>query len=160
MTTAISSDVFSQELLALMTETFESVQGIYLDRGTSLFETLAEISAAEASIPVGGHCASIAAQTAHVQFYLEVLEQFMRGEHPSKVDWGHIWATVQAVTPEEWAASQASLRTTYQRVRAFVESYHDWNTENSIGGALSIVAHTAYHLGEIRQATCTVKQGR
>ena len=26
-----------------------------------------------------------------------------------------------------------------------------------IGGALSIVVHTAYHLGEIRQALCTLK---
>ena len=28
---------------------------------------------------------------------------------------------------------------------------------HAIGGALAIVVHTAYHLGEIRQALCTVK---
>jgi hypothetical protein len=29
--------------------------------------------------------------------------------------------------------------------------------EETMGGALSIVVHTAYHLGEIRQALCTLK---
>jgi hypothetical protein len=33
----------------------------------------------------------------------------------------------------------------------------DWDSENAIGGALAIVVHTAYHLGEIRQALCTLK---
>ena len=32
----------------------------------------------------------------------------------------------------------------------------EWN-EDTIGGALSLVVHTAYHLGEIRQALCTLK---
>jgi hypothetical protein len=42
-----------------------------LDDGTSLFETLETVSAQEASIPVGGKCASLAAQVAHVIFYIE-----------------------------------------------------------------------------------------
>ncbi len=33
----------------------------------------------------------------------------------------------------------------------------DWGGETAIGGALAIVVHTAYHLGEIRQALCIVK---
>ncbi len=33
-------------------ETFEQVQGMYLDKGTSLFETLATVTAEEASRPV------------------------------------------------------------------------------------------------------------
>jgi len=38
---------FTIDLFELLTETFERVQGRYLDRGTSLFETLDTISAAE-----------------------------------------------------------------------------------------------------------------
>ena len=58
---------FAYNLFLLMEETFEAKHhGIYLDKGTSLFETLETISAREASIPVGGKCASVAAQVAHV----------------------------------------------------------------------------------------------
>jgi hypothetical protein len=62
----------------LLTETFESVQVAYLDRGTSLFETLAEISAEGASQPMGD-CATVAAHVAHTRYYLEVLEDRMFG---------------------------------------------------------------------------------
>lgn len=153
----ITSDRFKTELLTLMTETFESVFGIYLDRGTSLFETLAGISAAEASIPVGNKCATIAAQVAHVRFYLEVLEDYVKTGQNKQVDWGEIWRTVREVTPEEWAASHEQLKQTYHQVREMIQANDDWNEENSLAGAMSIVVHTAYHLGEIRQATCTVK---
>ena len=56
-----------------LTETFESVFGIYLDKGASLFETLAQISAAQASQPMR-NCATIAAHVAHTTYYLTVLE--------------------------------------------------------------------------------------
>jgi hypothetical protein len=39
-----------------------------------------------------------------------------------------------------------------------LQSVEDWNDEHPIGGALAIAVHTAYHLGEIRQALCMVKQ--
>ncbi len=32
--------------------------------------------------------------------------------------------------------------------------------EDAIGGVLAILVHTAYHLGEIRQALCTIKGSR
>ncbi|HET9908232.1 MAG TPA: hypothetical protein VFQ23_16390, partial [Anaerolineales bacterium] len=68
---------FANNLFQLMEETFESKHhGIYLDEGTSLFETLETVSAEEASIPVGGKCASLAAQVAHVTFFIESFERF------------------------------------------------------------------------------------
>ena len=157
MSTTLQTTEFTRGLLAVLTEAFESVQGIFLDQRTSLFETLSEISAAEASIPVGGRCATIAAQTAHVNFYLEVLERYLQSGQNERVDWGEIWRTIGAVTPAEWAALQERLRQTYQRLRQQMETYEHWDTEDNIAGAIGLVAHTAYHLGEIRQATCTVK---
>jgi hypothetical protein len=158
MTTGIEPAQINSELLFLLTETFESVHGIYLDQGTSLLETLAEITAEEASIPVGGKCATIAAQVTHVCFYLDVLERFMQTGQNERVDWGEIWRTVSAVTPEAWAALQARLRETYQRTREGLAAYDRWDAKHAIGGAVGLIAHTAYHLGEIRQATCTVKK--
>lgn len=147
---------FTNILYELLDETFEQVHGIYLDKGTSLFETLATISAEEASRPVGGRCATLAAQVEHVRFYLEVLESHMLKQGMSKVDWGEIWRTVHAVTPAEWAASQERLQTTYQRVRAGMQTL-TWD-EDDIGNTLAIVVHTAHHLGEIRQALCMIQQ--
>jgi hypothetical protein len=157
MSNLIQSSEINKELLAVLTEAFESVQGIFLDPKTSLFETLAEISAGEASIPVGGQCATIAAQVAHVNFYLEVVERYLQTGKNERADWGEIWRTVRAVTPEEWAASQERLRQTYLRIRKYIETNDHWEAQDSIGGAVGLIAHSAYHLGEIRQATCTVK---
>ncbi len=157
MTDTIPVSLFTGDLLFIMEETFESVHGVFLDKGNSLLETLAEISAEEASRPVGESCATIAAQVTHVCFYLDVLDRFLKTGQNERVDWGEVWRTVRGVTPEEWAALQQRLWQAYQRARASVQSYENWNTEYAVGGAIGIVAHTAYHLGEIRQATCTVK---
>jgi hypothetical protein len=106
---------------------------------------------------VGGKCATIAAQVTHVCFYLDVLDSFMKTGQNEKVDWDEIWRTVHEITPEAWTALQERLRQTYQRTRDAVQSFEHWEMEHSIGGAIGMLAHTAYHLGEIRQATCTVK---
>jgi hypothetical protein len=70
MSSQIQADHFTKALHALLDETFDNVHGFFLDKGTSMFETLATISAEEASIPVGGKCATLAAQVKHVAFYL------------------------------------------------------------------------------------------
>jgi hypothetical protein len=154
----IEAERFASEVYDLLDETFEHVHGIYLDRGTSLFETLESVSAQEASRPVSATCASIAGQVEHVRFYLEVLEKYMRGEEVGKVDWQGSWY-LKSVTDEEWEALKGRLRDRYGSVLALVKGFESWEGENDISGALAIVVHTAYHLGEIRQAICTVKSG-
>jgi hypothetical protein len=156
MTELIQPETFRSVLLGLLDETFDNTQGIYLDKDTSLFRTLETVSAQEASIPVGGKCASLAAQVTHVIFYLEVLERYVVQHDSSRVDWGEIWRTVREVTPEEWATLKVKLEAAYRRIEKIFRENQDWN-EDSIGGALAVVAHTAYHLGEIRQALCTLK---
>jgi len=148
---------FKTNLLQFMSETFENPIGIYLDKNTSLFQTLETISAEEASIPVGGKCASLAAQVAHVIFYIESFERFALQGDNSPRDWGHIWRTVEKVTSQEWDEYKSKLRDAYQRMDKLFKENTMWN-EDTIGGTLSIVVHTAYHLGEIRQALCTLRK--
>jgi hypothetical protein len=157
MNKGIDQDRFAKPLLEILEETFETNHGIYLDKGTSLFETLDAITAAEASRPVGGKCATLAAQVAHVTFYLEVLERYMLGQNVGAVDWGEVWRTVKEVTPDEWATLRRQLRQTYQRIVAMAPGLQTWDNEAAIGRAMAIAVHTAYHLGEIRQALCTLK---
>jgi len=148
---------FVTNLHQLMGETFEKPIGIYLDKDTSLFQTLEAVSADEASIPVGKKCASLAAQVAHVIYYIESFERFALQGDTSLRDWGEIWRTVEKVTPQEWEALKDKLRQAYQRMDRLFHENKMWN-EDTIGGSLSIVVHTAYHLGEIRQALCVLKK--
>lgn len=53
---------FVNAIRDILDETLDSHHGLYLDKVTSLFETLATVSAEEASRPVSASCASIAAQ--------------------------------------------------------------------------------------------------
>jgi hypothetical protein len=157
MSTQFQTEHFTKALYALLDETFDNVHGYFLDKGTSLFETLATISAEEASLPVGGKCATLAAQVKHVAFYLDVVDKTVRDPSYPRVDWGEIWRTVSSVTPDEWEAIQAELRANYKRILRLIEDTPAWE-EAQIGGAIAMIAHTAYHLGEIRQALCWVKQ--
>jgi len=153
----IEQERFTKEFFDILDETFENHHGIFLDRGTSLFQTLATITADEASIPVGGKCATLAAQVAHVNFYLEVIEAYILEKDIGRVDWGEIWRRVGKVSPAEWEAYRSQLNETYGRIKGLLHNLEKWDDERPIGGALALVVHTAYHLGEIRQAMCTLK---
>lgn len=140
----------------LLSETFESVQGAYLDQGTSFFETLAQISAAEASQPMG-ECATIAAHVAHTHYYLGVLEDRMFGRDLSYVNWDQIWREVSSVDEAEWAGMIADLRVTYERVMGHLDQADDWSGFTELSSMLGMIAHSAYHLGEIRQMMCHLR---
>ena len=157
MPTQIEVEHFSRALYDLLDEAFDNVHGYFLDPGTSMFETLATISAAEASIPVGGKCATLAAQVKHVAFYLDVLEKAVRTQQFEPQDWGKIWRETSAVSPDEWEALKADLRASYDGIKALVADTTEWPSEREIGGAIAAIVHTAYHLGEIRQALCSIK---
>ena len=152
----IKQEDFLNNLFSLLDETFDNTHGIYLDKDTSLFRTLETVSAEQASIPVGGKCASLAAQVAHVTFYLEVLERYVVYNDSTPADWGEIWRTVEKVTPAVWNELKAKLNNAYCRIEKIFRENPVWN-EDSIAGSMAIVVHTAYHLGEIRQALCTLK---
>ena len=152
----IRNEDFVNGLLNVLGETFDEVNGFYLDGGDSLFTTLATVSAAEASIPVGGKCATLAAQVKHTAFYLHVMNQSVRNPNFPRPDWGEIWRTVNVVTADEWQAIQAELRLRYDEIIQLAKDTPAWG-EAEIGGAIGMVAHCAYHLGEIRQALCILK---
>ncbi|MBX3013673.1 MAG: hypothetical protein KF832_19285 [Caldilineaceae bacterium] len=158
MSSSIQSEHFTNALYTLLNETFDSVQGIFLDKGTSLFETLATISAEKASIPVGGQCATLAAQVRHITFYLDVLEHSVRTQQYGEQDWDKIWRETKAVTPAEWETDKAALRASYERIKALINDTTEWPSPREIGGAIATIVHTAYHLGEIRQALCCLSQ--
>lgn len=158
MADAIAVDVFRSNVLALLDECFVKVEGAFLDGGTSMFETLATVSAGEASRPVGGGCASIAAQVNHTRFYLDVALQYAKNEAKGPFDWDGSWQ-VGPVDEAAWREQVENLRASYETIRAFIEASQSW-VDDAVGGTIAMIAHSAYHLGEIRQALCVIKGNR
>jgi hypothetical protein len=138
-------------LLELFGETIENSGRYYLDQGTSLFETLEAISAESASRAVSGSRSTIAAHVEHIRFYLDVNLRSIQGEAVGQVDWKESWAR-QRVNPEEWEALQGRLRQQYTSVVATMKGGAAWDRPEDLSDTLAILAHTAYHLGAIRQA--------
>jgi len=61
------------------------------------------------------------------------------------------------VTPDEWDDIKHRLRQSHERVMAMINSFDTWHGKYDIAGALSILVHTAYHLGGIRQALGAIR---
>lgn len=141
MPAQIQAQHFTNALYALLDEAFDNVQGYFLDKGTSMFETLATISAEEASAPTGGQCATLAAKVKHVAFYLDVVERNMRSGTFQRVDWGEIWRTVGAVSSAEWDSIRSELRESYSRTVGNVPALHKDRKENT-GCALTPAPRT------------------
>lgn len=146
----IRKDDFLIDVLVVLRETFEGSpdgeSSAYLDRGVGVFPTLAGISADEASRDFGG--TTIAAQTEHAKFYLDRLVEFINGRTDS-VNWDDSWL-IETVNDAEWDALRAAAAKSYEGVLRCFAEIEVWD-QNNIGDAVAIIAHTAYHLGSIRQ---------
>ncbi len=146
----IEKEHFVKNVAYILRETFEgSPEGqgsAYLDRGVGIFITLDNLSAEQVSREV--HDTTIAAQTEHAKFYLDRLCEFMNGRTEA-VKWEQSWL-IETVSDEEWNHLRDGVRKSYENaLRCFAE-IEIWNEDNT-GEAIAIVAHTAYHLGAIRQ---------
>ena len=103
----VSAPHFTENLFAILTETFKRTSGVYLGKGTDFFSTLADLSAEQASSSVLG--TTVAAQTVHTAFYLRAMERYLGGV-TGKTDWDESW-TVQRVSEPEWTPCKRSLGT-------------------------------------------------
>jgi hypothetical protein len=138
---------FRTSYLTILEEIFENVHGFVLDPAESMFETLATISAADASAQVAPGLAPIVAQVNHVVFLIDAqLHAYEGGDR----DWAGSWR-VESVTDEEWQTLIAQLQDRYQQIRTLVSTYEHWDG-GFLGGAIALISHCAYHLGQIREA--------
>src|SRR5215216_7648224 len=111
---------FKKALLACLEETFSTVNGIYLDKGTTLFETLDGVSAEEASRAISANSATVAAQVEHIRFHLDVLDDYMRTGEDKTNNWREIWETVHEVTPDQWEDIKRRLKESHERALATI----------------------------------------
>jgi hypothetical protein len=114
-----------------------------------LLGTVAKVNAREASEPVNQHDATIAGHTEHVRWALEYALTLLEGKKPAK-GWSASWS-VTSIGEKEWNSLQKKLREAYQRLRDHVSKRTDWPAADQMTGLLSVLPHTAYHLGAVRQ---------
>ena len=150
----ITTDHFVESVAYLLRETFEGSpdgQGsAYLDRGVGFFITLNRLSAEEASRELRN--TTVAAHTEHAKFYLDRICEFMTGR-TEKVNWEDSWL-IENVNDDEWDALRQAVKKSYESTLRCLAGIEDWSEDN-VGMAVGMVAHTAYHLGAIRQMAKT-----
>jgi hypothetical protein len=147
-----------KEVLDFLEETFDKHHGVYIDKGTTFFETLDSTTAEEASYRATDKNASLAAHVRHVIFYLGVTEQAILGTlQDEKINWREIWENDRPVSTEQWEVIIAELRQKYSGIRQFLEDPKTWELEDALGGSIAMIAHTAYHLGAVRQALALMR---
>lgn len=145
----INKDVFLKEVLFILRETFEGTtenSTAYLDHTASFFSTIDNLSAEQVSTYFNEM--TIAAHTEHAKFYLDRICEFMRGRE-EKVNWEQSWL-IETVNDAEWSNLRDAVKKSYENVLQTFAEIETWN-EDSIGDSIAIIAHSAYHLGAIRQ---------
>jgi hypothetical protein len=138
------------EFKNVVEETFSIHHGMYTNRGTSLFETLATISSEKASQVRGQDQETIAGHVFHLKFYLIVTQEYMTGQRTGHTDWDQSWV-VKDVTADQWNALKDELYAEYRKLMAFIDGVEDWGQGDYFSGLVGIVAHNAFHLAAIRE---------
>jgi hypothetical protein len=150
-----TDSIFQRAVCKLLTEIFDGPPGneaYVLNPGDPGFvRQLDSIDAKAASTRRMPGKTTIASHVDHVHFGLAMMNRWAAGEsNPwADADWNASWQRT-TVTDEQWKALRAGLRQEASQWQKMAASRTDWD-DMSAAGALSSVAHTAYHLGAIRQ---------
>ena len=155
-----ADSIFQRALTKMLTEIFDGPPGdeaYLLNPGDpGLLRQLDSIAASIASQRSMPGKSTIASHADHVHFGLELLNRWAAGEpNPwADADWSASWKRT-VVTDEEWKTLRENLRQAAETWKKFVQRRTDWD-DISASGALSSAAHTAYHLGAMRQILAAI----
>ena len=147
--------IFHRAVSKLLTEIFDGPPGdeayILNPRDPGLLRQLESIPASVASTPPGPGRSTIAAHVDHLHYGLSLLVRWIAGEPDpfGGADWNASWKR-NSVSDEEWRALCDALRKDADSWRRASAGRTEWD-DITAAGAISSVAHTAYHLGAIRQ---------
>jgi len=150
-----TDSIFQRALSNMLTELFDGPpagEAYVLNPGDpGLLRQLDSIDAAVASQRLAPGRPPVAAHVDHVHFGLALLNRWANGEaNPwAGADWNASWQRT-SVTNEEWRTLRDALRHEADAWRTVVRERASWD-DVSASAALSTAAHTAYHLGAIRQ---------
>lgn len=145
--------LFENSIKTLIQETFEGppvpVKSSWFTEtkpNSGIFGVLEQISFEEASISV--HGATLAAHADHTRYHMWGVNEILKtGEQP-QMDWSKSWQ-IHTVDEQQWTHIQKELRNEYVTLIGLIDTI-EWN-ELLANETLASLAHSAYHLGAIRQ---------
>jgi hypothetical protein len=115
-----------------------------------LLRWLAALPAEKASARPNGR-SSVAGHVQHLRFGLTLLNRWAAGDPNAFADasfaesWSH-----QQVNDDEWRTLRQAFEEQARQWQARLEAPREWDAM-SLSGYMSSIAHTAYHMGAIRQ---------
>jgi hypothetical protein len=114
-------------------------------------ETLKPLSAQTAAKQPGPGRKPIVSHANHVLYGIELANRALRGEKEvyERADWSATWKT-ETVSEDQWQDLVNRLEQQSNLLIEQVSQPRNWD-EITLTGAFSIAAHTAYHLGAVRQ---------
>lgn len=157
-----AQDVFRRAVKAMLVELFdgstEKAAYVLNPGDPGLLRQLEALDAeAVSNRPMPG-LTTVAAHVDHVLYGITLLNRAADGEaNPwADADWSASWKRT-SVDEAGWRDLVKRLRAASERWKRGVAEWKDWD-ETSAAGAVSSVAHTAYHLGAIRQILAAAKK--
>ena len=113
---------------------------------SGIFGALDGVSHEAASVSVCG--VSLAAHVDHVRYHMWGTNELLTTGTFPKMDWDKSWK-ISVVDEQLWKHIQQELRNEYGRLVEAID-WIEWN-ENLANEVTGSLAHSAYHLGSIRQ---------
>lgn len=123
--------------------------------GAGWYALLAGVTAEEAAQEDGG--ASIATEVQHLAFGLRASAAFLRGQW-TPGGWAESWQP-GPVDAGSWVSLQDELARAFEAVEAVIAA-SPLDRPESLGGALGALAHTAYHLGAVKERLARLRAAR
>lgn len=153
MTVSVPVSDIKNAIKTVLSESFDTIIGMYLDKGDTIWESLDDLTAEQASVPIHPGSNSIASQVNHMNFYFDVMKQYFEDNEPKKVDWSLAWKVIE-VDEDQWGELKQGLRDRQAELFALIDGAPDevFADPGFLAGSYGIVAHTAFHLGQIRHA--------
>lgn len=155
----MSADVFRQAMLHLVDELFQGTQeseGLMLNPGDpGMIGQLDSVSAKLASTRDVPGLTTIAAHVDHVLYGLTLLNRWAAGEpNPwAEADWSQSWQR-GSVNEVQWQDLRVRFQQAVAEWYGHLSRRRDWD-EQAASWAIASIAHSAYHLGAIRQILAT-----
>lgn len=155
-----TGSVFQRALSNMLVEIFDGPPGqeaYVLNPGDpGLLRQLDSIDASAASKRPASGKPPIAAHVDHLHFGLALLNRWASGEENpwAGADFNASWKRT-AVTDDQWRTLRDGLRHEAEAWRRVVAARTSWD-DTGAAAALSTAAHTAYHLGAIRQVIAEI----